>query len=291
MNLPCFAKLNIHLRVLRKRKDNYHSLVSLFERISLCDRISLFPRADNRILFSCNDPDVPGDASNLCHCAAVFLRSKYGISKGATIRLTKRIPVGAGLGGGSSNAAAVLQGLNTLWGLGLSLDELAGCAAKIGSDVPFFVYNTSFALVRGRGEKVYPLKKFAGEKWWHILVVPKIHVSTPFIYREWDKLKADSRLTKVQYGDTLSCFVSKNRHFPFGAETLFNNLEQVTIRLYPEIAKIKQRLQKYGVTSSLMSGSGPAVFGIVTSRRKAVTIAGRLAQEGRSWQVFVVRTA
>ena len=292
--IKSYAKVNLFLKVLNKRPDNYHNLITLFERISLSDKITLTTRRDNLIKVSCNNSKVPLDETNLCFKAAELLRDKFGIAKGLNIKIAKRIPVGAGLGGGSSNAASVLVALNKLWKLNLNKEKLAEFGAKLGSDVSFFVYNTPFAEGKLRGEKIRVLNKLNRVRLWHILVVPKIHVSTPLIYRKWDACLPAGR---IFCGLTKSCSsvkiltsaLAKNNLFR-NSGLLFNSLEQVTLKLYPEVKRIKDSLASLGLSNILMSGSGPAVVALVSSREKAAVLAQKIKKERKAWLTWVVKT-
>ncbi len=298
MILNSYAKLNLYLEVKNRRKDNFHNIKTLFERISLADKIVLKSRPDKKIKIICDDPSVPKGSSNLCYRAAELLKEKFKINKGLDIQIIKRIPVGAGLGGGSSNAASVILGLNKLWRLGLRVKALAGLAGKIGSDVPFFVYDTSFAAACGRGEKIKPLNNLSKVKLWHILVVPRLNVSTPFIYRKWDECKEEGKgLTTPGYNVNILILAlfglvaftgSKKRVLE--NNFLYNSLESVTANLYSQIKRVREELEEVGLKSILMSGSGPAVFGIIPSRKEAVFLSERLKREHRSWRIFVTRT-
>ena len=282
-----FAKINLFLEIIHKRPDNYHTINTLFERVSLCDKIIIKNRTDNLIKITCNDCRVPLDESNLCFKAAKLLRDKFGIEKGLDIEIAKRIPVGAGLGGGSSNAASVLLALNKLWRLNLSKAKLAALAARLGSDVPFFIYDTPFARGEGCGEKIYLLNKLNKVKLWHILVVPETHVSTPLIYKKWD---AFSRLTKP--ASNVKIIISKlaEKNPAFKPGLLFNSLEPVTLKLYPEVRRIKEKLKRLGLMNVLMSGSGGAFFAVVSSEKEAATLAKRLKKEESPWRAFAVST-
>ncbi|MFA5145555.1 MAG: 4-(cytidine 5'-diphospho)-2-C-methyl-D-erythritol kinase [Candidatus Omnitrophota bacterium] len=285
------AKLNLYLEVLNKRKDNYHNIKTVFERIDLSDKIILKPRPDKIINIICADPDVPKDKTNLCCRAAESLRERFNIKTGLDIKIIKRIPVGSGLGGGSSNAAAVLLGLNKLWKLRLCQKKLAGLAGMIGSDVPFFVYNASFGQGNGRGEKIRLLKGIRRAPLWHILVVPKIKVSTPLIYKEWDKqYRKGAGLTKPQYDVNILILALEAKGPSLSSGLLFNSLESLTIRLHPEVRRVKEKLADLGLRKTLMSGSGPAVFGIVPSKKEAVSLSRKLKKEDRSWRIFATRT-
>jgi 4-diphosphocytidyl-2-C-methyl-D-erythritol kinase len=290
VNLKSFAKVNLYLKVINKRRDNYHNLKTIFERINLADSIALKPRKDSKIKVSCNNALVPENENNLCFRAAKLLRDEFKPLGGLDIRITKRIPVGAGLGGGSSNAASVLLGLNRLWRLKLSKIKLSKIAGKIGSDVAFFVYDLPFAIGRGRGEKIEPLHILDKTKFWHLLIVPRIHVSTPRIYKEFDSF---SGLTKPFCNVKLlaSVLAKKSRSYSLlKSGLLFNSLEQVTTRLYPEVRRIKDTLSQLGLECVLMSGSGPAVFAIVPSLKNALRLARSIKKKDKSWRVFVVKT-
>jgi 4-diphosphocytidyl-2-C-methyl-D-erythritol kinase len=285
--LKSYAKVNLYLRVLNKRKDNFHNLNTVFERIDLYDKIVLRSRRDNAIRIFCKNPDVPADSSNLCFRAARSLQEKSKVNKGVDIKIIKNIPVGAGLGGGSGNAAAVLVGLNKLWKLDLSRKRLTQLGSQIGSDIAFFIYDTSFAKGFGRGEKIKPLPRLKKIRLWHILVVPKIHVSTPLIYRKWDE---SIGLTAPRDGVKILLPALYKHDLSRIGERLFNSLEAITIRFYPEVKKVKESLAESGLKTILMSGSGPAVFGITTSRKEAVLLCRKFAKEEPSWRVFATRT-
>ncbi|MBU3958513.1 MAG: 4-(cytidine 5'-diphospho)-2-C-methyl-D-erythritol kinase [Candidatus Omnitrophica bacterium] len=312
MVINSYAKLNLYLEVLSKRKDRYHSIKTIFERINLRDKITLRARQDKKINVICSSPGIPKDSSkNLACRAAKLLQSSSKINRGVDIRIIKRIPVAAGLGGGSSNAAAVLRGLNKLWRLNLTQDKLVAFARKIGSDVPFFIYNIPFAEGRGRGDKIRPLRLLNHLKFWHILVIPKKKVATERIYKVWDSLKPkltplDRRrgtlksghltgLTRTKYGVKILNLALRKGDFTLIGKVLFNSLEQVTSKLYPEVGRIKEKFLHLGLKSILMSGSGPAVFGIVPSRKEALYLYRQLKEELKkqdtSAQVFVTQTS
>lgn len=181
------AKINLFLRVLNRRKDNYHNLQTLFERIDLFDKITLTRRKDNKIVITSSNPRLPKGKDNLAYKAALILKNKYAIEEGLGIDIEKRIPISAGLGGGSSDCAATLLGLNRLWKLKLTKRELFEIAKNLGSDVPFFVSNNSFSLAAKRGEAIKDLKSHI--RLWHILVVPRINLSTKRVYAYFDKLE------------------------------------------------------------------------------------------------------
>lgn len=301
-----YAKLNLFLAVLGKREDGYHRIKTIFERINLADKLVLKPLKDDCIRIVSSRKDLPKDSSNLAYRSAQLLKKTFNIDKGVQIDIEKNIPIGAGLGGGSSNAAAALLGLNSLWKLNLSKPKLASFARKIGSDVPFFVYEVNFAQGLQRGDIIRPLTSMKNIKFWHVVAVPPIHVSTPFVYGKWDrkmslksrvfrgpkvaKDKKSSELTKTVFGGRiLSSRLKKNAFYP-GCLNLFNDLEEITMNLYPQVQRIKELMTFCGVKSVLMSGSGPAVFGIVSSRKEAMAAAEKMKKEDSLWRIFVTST-
>lgn len=296
--LDSYAKLNLYLAVLNKRRDNYHNIETLFERIDLCDKIILGLRRDRKIKVICSDPLVPKGDTNLCFRSAKLLSDKFNIKRGLQIRIIKRIPVGAGLGGGSSNAASLLLGLNKLWGLRLSREKLLECAEEIGSDVPFFIYGCPFARGSGRGDKIRPLKLNKPLRLWHLLVVPRFEVSTPLIYGKWDELSrvktpcksCGSGLTSAKFDvKILPLLIRKDACGPAG-RILFNSLEEAATGAYPQIRRIKERLVGLGINSVLMSGSGPSVFGIVSSRKEGLILGRKIRRIEKSWRIYVTGT-
>jgi 4-diphosphocytidyl-2-C-methyl-D-erythritol kinase len=292
--LKSYAKLNLFLEVLRKRPDDYHDIQTLFERIDLSDTLTLKSRPDKKIRINCADSLVPKDHTNLCFRSAKLLQDKFRIESGVDIAIDKRIPVGAGLGGGSGNAASVFLGLNRLWKLKASRHRLAALAKRVGCDIPFFIHEVPFALGSLRGDHIRPLKALKRVRFWHIIVVPKIQVSTPLIYKKWDSDSAGNirraGLTRAQLNVNILLLALKKNGFPQAGKFLWNSLEPLTLRLYPQVRRIKVALAALGIKAILMSGSGPAVFGVVSSRKEAVSLEEELKKRKRSWKVFVART-
>lgn len=290
MVVKCYAKLNLYLEVINKRKDGFHNIKTIFERIDLHDKIILQSLPEGRIEIDSDHKDLPKDSSNLAYRAAKLLQDGLNIKKGVKIKIIKNTPIGSGLGGGSSDATGVLIGLNKLWGLSLSQKKIVDFANKIGSDCAFFAYDTPFAEATGRGEKITPLKDFKKACFWHILVVPKLKVPTPLIYNKWDEFKGRLWLTKPDLDVKLLYLALRKREFSCLGQAMFNSLEPITTKLYPEVRDIKEALLSFGLKSILMSGSGPAVFATVSSRKEAQAIFLQLRKEHKSWQVFVTRT-
>jgi len=288
MILRSYAKLNLYLAVLNKRNDNYHTIDTIFEKINLFDTIVLKSRRDGVIRITSGSSLIPTDHTNLAYKSAKLLQDICGITEGVDIKITKRIPVAAGMGGGSSNAATVLVGLNKLWHLRLTKAKLVKYAAKIGADVPFFVYDYHFARGLGRGDVIKPLNRLKHLQLWHVLVVPKIKVATASVYKKWDFLKKAGLTKPLSNGKIFPSALLMNDRLLIG-KSLFNSLEDITLRSYPEVNSIKRALTALGAELVLMSGSGPTVFGIVSSRKQAFDYIQKL--HGRtSWQVFVART-
>lgn len=255
------AKINWFLQVLGKREDNYHDIKSVMQCISLYDTL-IFERADS-VDVAC-DLDVPSH-DNIVYKAASLLKKRISYRKGARVSLKKNIPVGAGLGGGSSDAAYALLGLNMLWELGLSSEELGTISAEIGSDVPFFLKGP-FALVEGKGERVEPLEIISSAVL--LLVKPQISVSTSWAYAAFDLLDRE-KLTKKPVDIKLFCQALNKRDFASLGNMLYNDFEEVIMRKYPGIREIKHRLSEMGAVTSALSGSGSTVFGVFFSKTEA----------------------
>lgn len=257
------AKINWFLSVLRKREDGYHEISSLMQSVSLYDYLT-FEYSDKIEIIT--DADIPIE-ENLVYKAAVLLKEKLLVNKGAAITLKKEIPISAGLGGGSSDAACALMGLNRLWELGKSEEELIRFGGMLGSDVPFF-FKGPFAAVGGRGEIITLLK--ANTSYVILLVKPRLGISTKWAYTEISKLlRLDSELTKRDNNIKLFCYALDKQDFKSIAFMLKNDLEIPVIRKFQVIGELKDRLLTMGARASLMSGSGPTVFGLFDSKETA----------------------
>ncbi|MDP2939622.1 MAG: 4-(cytidine 5'-diphospho)-2-C-methyl-D-erythritol kinase [Candidatus Omnitrophota bacterium] len=276
------AKINLYLRVLNKRKDGFHNIETIFERINLFDTIKLKKNALNEIRFFCEHPDVPKNNSNLCFKAANLLKKEFSIDKGVDITLIKRIPVAAGLGGGSSNAAFVLMGLNNLWHLRLSKKILLRLAKELGSDVAFFVSQKSFAVGRGRGERIFCLSGI--KPLWHILVVPYQRLSTPRVYH-----KLNLKLTKNKVNVNILIHALKKNSASLLSKLVMNDLEEAASKCLPGLLSIKEKLKGLGVRSPAISGSGSAIFSLVNSRKEAQLLIKRLKNKLAA-DFFAVKT-
>ncbi|WP_041054561.1 4-(cytidine 5'-diphospho)-2-C-methyl-D-erythritol kinase [Jeotgalibacillus campisalis] len=272
------AKINLSLDVLGKRPDGFHEVEMVMTTVDLADRIELEIVRDGSIYILSHDRFVPGDHRNLAYKAADLLQRRFKVKEGVAITIHKQIPVAAGLAGGSSDAAATLRGLNRLWSLNLTMDELAEIGSEIGSDVSFCVYGGT-ALATGRGEIIQELP--CPPKCWVILAKPSIGVSTADVYRN---LKTD----RIEHPNTKAMVQAiHNQDFKAMCANLGNALEAVTLNMHPEVAHIKDQMERFGADAVLMSGSGPTVFGIVEYESKVQRVYNGL--RGFCDQVFAVR--
>ncbi|KPN96155.1 4-(cytidine 5'-diphospho)-2-C-methyl-D-erythritol kinase [Lysinibacillus sp. ZYM-1] len=272
------AKINLTLDVLYKRPDNFHEVEMVMTTVDLADRISLESREDGVIQIFSTDNFVPNDHRNFAYQAARLIKDTYGIRQGVSITIEKEIPIAAGLAGGSSDAAATLKGLNELWNLGLSIDELAELGAKIGSDVSFCVYGGT-ALATGRGEIIKEIP--APPNCWVVLAKPKIGVSTAEVY---GGLKVEG----LQHPNTKQMIQAiETKDYELLCSSLGNVLETVTFKLHPEVVMLKEQMKRFGADATLMSGSGPTVFGLVDSEARVSRIYNGL--RGFCEEVYAVR--
>ena len=272
------AKINLTLDVLYKRPDDFHEVEMIMTTVDLADRIGLENRPDGLIKIVSADRFVPDDNRNFAYQAAQLLKDLYNIEEGVTITIEKQIPIAAGLAGGSSDAAATLRGLNELWNLNLSVDELAELGAKIGSDVSFCVYGGT-ALATGRGEKIQEIA--APPACWVVLAKPKIGVSTAEIY-------GGLNVDEITHPNTASMLKAiETNDYELMCKSLGNVLESVTLKLYPEVEIIKEQMHRFGADAVLMSGSGPTVFGLVDTEARVNRIYNGL--RGFCDEVYVVR--
>jgi len=257
------AKVNLILKVLRRREDGYHDIASLMQKVSLADEMEFTPRKEG-IALACPGSDLPTGDGNLVVRAARALFAEAGFAGGVEITLRKRIPSAAGLGGGSSNAATTLTVLNSLFQFGFDHERLIGIGARLGADVPFFIYGSS-AWAFGIGEILEPAETPAGM--WLVLVNPGFEVPTKWVYQS-----LNLPLTKTPLKYTIPTF-SGVRDL---AAALSNDLETVTVARHPVLEELKGFLRRQGALGSLMSGSGPTVFGLFDNEPDAIKAEGAL---------------
>lgn len=268
MKLNAFAKINLGLHVVAKRNDGFHDIETVFHRLALRDVISLEPHATLDV--SVSNPEIPSQQENLCWKAAALLQRELHCPDGVRIHITKNIPAGAGLGGGSSDAAAVLKNLPLLWNKVIVPRRLQELALELGSDVPYFLTESS-AYAEGRGEKLsyFPLRL----PYWIVVVYPNIHVATPWAY---------TALSEKRNG-LFPARESISRLFPHpSVEALLsigNDFEEVVFDRYPEIARVKTSLLHFGAVRSLMSGSGSSVFGLFEHKTDADAAAAEFSKQ------------
>lgn len=254
------AKLNLRLKITGRRPDGYHELVSIMVPVDFVDLLEMRVIQERGIELFCEGFRVPTDEKNLAYQAALSFFSRTGIQQGVSIKLTKNIPVAAGLGGGSSDAAATLLTLNKIWSQPLGLSALRELAVHLGADVPFFLHCEP-SLARGIGDVLDPLKKWP--KFWYVIVTPPVQVSTSWVY---GNLKLE--LTRGEY-DYIVKFL---RNDPIAVSAILeNDLEEVTSAKFPVIDTIKKCLMNAGAEGALMTGSGPSVFGIFSSLNQALS--------------------
>lgn len=285
IKLKANAKINLFLDILGKRKDGYHNIKTVFQEISLSDDIFIkeikngIPLKRDSVSIVCDNPLIPTDKRNLVYKSADLIKRRFGIKKSVEIKIKKRIPVGAGLGGGSADAAAVLRGLNKLWNLKLTKSQLVRIGKQIGADVPFFLYGGR-CLGEGIGDKLTSLK--IRKKEWYVLVNPPFEIFTKTVY---------SRLTplEIQYRGATSLMGLTKTRKTYKINKHTNRLEDVVIPLYPEIKKIKDLLVENGAKFSLMSGSGSCVFGFVKNKSVGEKIKKNIRKDGYTvWLVHSV---
>lgn len=273
------AKINLTLDVLRKREDGFHEVEMIMTMIDLADRLELSELPRDTIIISSQAGYIPLDEKNLAFRAAQLIKRHYDVKKGVHIHLDKKIPVSAGLAGGSSDAAAALRGLNRLWELNIPLSELQELGEELGSDVPFCVTGGT-AIARGRGEKLESIS--SPPQCWVVLAKPPINVSTADIY---NRLKADEIPRRPDTVEVLRAIEEQN--FSKLCQSMGNVLEEITMERYPEVRNIKECMLRLGVEGVQMSGSGPTVFGLVSKQSKVKRIYNGL--RGFCKDVYAVR--
>ena len=281
MRLKALAKINLGLDVVRRKEDGYHEVKMIMQTINLHDQIHMRKIEEDEIKIRTNLYYLPNNENNLAYKAAKMLKDEFNLPGGVSINLKKVIPVAAGMAGGSSDAAAVLFGMNKLYGLKLSMQELMDRGVKLGADVPYCIMRGT-ALAEGIGEK---LTKLPAMPKCHILIAkPPINVSTKFVYENLhandlkpeDHPPVDAQIEALKEGNLEKLVANMG-----------NVLERVTVPEYPVINEIKQMMLDGGALGSMMSGSGPTVFGIFTSYNKAKETYEKLEKRGLSKQIYL----
>jgi 4-diphosphocytidyl-2-C-methyl-D-erythritol kinase len=269
------AKINLGLRILGKRPDGYHDLETIFQEISLCDELTFRPHA-GEIRIHSDHADCPADQRNLVYKAAALLQQHTQTDQGADITIKKIVPVGAGLGGGSSDAATTLKALNHLWQLSLTEAELLALGARLGADVAFFIRGGS-ALGTGKGDLLRPLAMPLD--YWGVLIYPGFAVSTPWVYQNLNLDLTKSQKNSKLYG--LTDYINDPRSWQ---DVFVNDLEDVVFEKFPELDHLRKQLATAGAFYSRMSGSGSSLFGLFTTRARAEEV---YLGVGTSYQRFI----
>lgn len=272
------AKINLSLDVLRKREDGYHEVKMIMHQIDLYDEIIL-KNIEDGIELETNCGFIPNNEGNIAYKAAKLMMDKFHIDRGIYIYIHKKIPVAAGLAGGSTDAAAVMIGLNKLWEIGATKEELMNLSVSLGADVPFCILGGA-ALAEGIGEKLTPIK---GIDQWVVLCKPNISVSTASVYKSLDVSKIENHPETDKILQAL-----KKEDVQTVVENLSNVLEPVTEKVHPIVRGIKRKMLEYHALGSLMSGSGPTVFGIYKDYNKAKSAYENLSKVYN--QIYLVKS-
>ena len=278
ISVKALAKINLGLDVIRRREDGYHEVCMVMQTIHLYDRLEIVKNQSGMITMETNLAFLPTNENNLVYKAAKLLCDEFGIKDGIHVNLQKRIPVAAGMAGGSTDAAAVLYGLNKIFELGLSTEQLMERGVKIGADVPYCIMRGT-ALAEGIGEKLTSLPPMV--KCPVLIAKPGINVSTKFVY---ENLKLDS-VIHPNMQQLVADIKEKNLHKI--AADMGNVLESVTIPAYPVIADIKEHMMNHGAVGAMMSGSGPTVFGLFGDEKTAEAAYEAMKESGLAKQVYL----
>jgi 4-diphosphocytidyl-2-C-methyl-D-erythritol kinase len=266
------AKVNLALDVIRRRRDGYHEIETIFQSVDLADELQIEPTGDGKIAITCSNPDIPTDESNLCHRAVAAMRRYAGRSLGAKIRIKKNIPAGAGLGGGSSNAAGVIMAVDRALDLRVPIRDLEAIAAQLGSDIPFMLHGGTM-LGRGRGELLTPLEPLRGGVF--LIVHPLVNISTAWVY---DNLNLT--LTKHRPRINLKAVNAVLARFPGVTMAFRNALEDVVCPSYPVVSGVLDELLTTRPCFASMTGSGSALYAVYDSEARAAEIAERFSVRG-----------
>ena len=281
IQLKSRAKINLSIDVLGKRQDGYHLVEMIMQTVDLFDKIKIFSLKEDTIIVESNSSDIPLDSRNIVYKAADLIKKQYNINKGVKINIEKNIPIAAGMAGGSSNAAAVLVGLNQLWELKLSLEELKELGLKLGADVPFCIEGNA-ALAENIGEKLTNIDGLS-EDTYILICKPELFVSTKEIYQE-----IDSKIIEKRPDNKLLINLLKENKIEEIASNMYNVLEEVTKAKYPIISEIEKTMIENNALGSMMSGSGPTVFGLYKNKEKAENCKNILLKSFK--QVYVVKS-
>ncbi len=286
------AKVNLFLKITGKRKDGYHTLVTLFHRVSLADALTL-RKIPSGIKIKSNVQNLPSDSRNIIWRAFNTLQKVRPFKGGVAVTIKKQIPIGGGMGGGSSNAASFMLGFNRLYQLKISRKELFKIGSQLGADVNFFLADVNQAVGSGAGDKIEPVR--CRERLWFVIVTMPKPLLTVKVYKSLDLkcvlagksrlLTNQKRIARLLGGQS---FLS---HFNVFPELIHNDLQSACLRLYPNVRKVMRLLDEGGSIKALVSGSGPTVFGLAKSKRQARQIAAYLKKHSRFHKkIFIAQT-
>ena len=281
IQLQSRAKINLSIDVLGKREDGYHLVEMIMQTIDLFDKIKIFSLKEDTIIIESNSLDIPLDSTNIVYKAADLIKKQYNIKEGVKIIIEKNIPIAAGMAGGSSNAAAVLVGLNQLWQLKLSENKLKELGLKLGADVPFCIGGQT-ALAENIGEKLTKIDGLS-ENIFILVCKPELIVSTKEIYEE-----IDLKIIEKRPNNKLLIQLLKENKIQQIADNMYNVLEEVTRERYPVIEEIEKIMMENDALGSMMSGSGPTVFGLYRNREDAENCKNKLLKKFS--QVYIVKS-
>jgi 4-diphosphocytidyl-2-C-methyl-D-erythritol kinase len=268
--LYSYGKINLFLDIEGKLQNGYHLIKTVMQSVDICDEVVLNSLNENKIIIECSDSSIPVNERNTCYKAVLLLKKTFRINSGIHIYINKRIPAEAGMAGGSGNAAAVIKGLNTMWKLNLSEEEMSEIGVQIGADIPFCLMGGT-CLAEGIGDKVTELNDFS---WNNILIIkPEFSMSTAFVYKNLEpenyNLYKNNRILE---------YISLNDYEKAGL-SVANTLEKVVVKFHPEINDIKKLMLDNGAISSIMTGSGSAIFALfndTASQNKAFQIVSKI---------------
>jgi 4-diphosphocytidyl-2-C-methyl-D-erythritol kinase len=281
VEIDSYSKINLTLNILAKRQDGYHNIETIMQSINLADRVFIKEEKEG-IKIKCNHPQVPIDDQSLAYRSAEKILNRCRVTKGVKIEIDKKIPLASGMAGGSANSASILVGINKLFTLNLSNEDLRGMGEELGMDVPFCIQNGT-ALAYHRGEKVTSLSP-VNPPLWIIIINPGFEIPTKWAYNN-----LDLNLIKREKNNTKAMLEALKGGGARGiAKNLFNSFEELIIEKYPEIGKIKDRLIEEGALGALMSGSGSTVFAIAQNEEQALKIYKNLKSEYKS--IWIVHT-
>ena len=281
LRLRACAKVNLAIDVVRRRPDGYHDVRMIMQMLDLCDFVTLRRMEEAGIRLSCDHPDLPCDDGNIAYRAAALMMERFDLQGGVRIEIEKHIPLAAGMAGGSTDCAAVLQGMNALFQLGLDLKQLMDIGVTLGADVPFCLMQGT-ALSEGIGEILSPLPSMPDLP--VLIAKPPIGVSTKYVY---EHLRLDEQIIHPDIDGMVRAL--QDGDLAGITERLGNVLETVTIPEHPEIAEIKKIMEDHGAAGALMSGSGPTVFGIFTGKEEAEKAMEDILNKGIAQDVCITR--